>query len=281
MGGNRKGSHMTILAPLPRIGAFVLVAVLAGASLAAADEKDPPKPIRVLFVGNSQFYYNHLHKIVEALAESAPKDRPRILTDAKPSDRSIAGGASLESHWKRGSGKDTARGKIAGEKYDFVILQDYSGVTSKESFTMYAKLFHDLIRKNGGKTVLFSTAHFPNRVPKGFLEVHDRHVPLAKELNVPVAAGGKAWLAYWGDNPTREQILALYDKDKGHPGPKGSYLYACILYALLTAQSPVGLTHRVPNQPEGAITPGEAKRSQEAAWRIHQETNGKQSPQKP
>lgn len=146
---------------------------------------------------------------------------------------------------------------------------------------MYAGLFHDLIRQNGAKTVLFSTAHFPNRVTKGFLEVNARHTTLAKELQVPVAAGGKAWLAYWGDNPTQEQILDLYDKDKGHPGPNGSYLYACTLYPIQTGYSPVGLTHRVPGQPESTITPAEAKRFQEAAWQVHQETNGKRPENKP
>jgi hypothetical protein len=90
-----------------------------------------------------------------------------------------------------------------------------------------------------------------------------------------VAAAGKAWLAFWGDNPTQEQILDLYDKDKGHPGPKGSYLYACTLYPILTGHSPVGLTHSVPNLPKGLIVPDEAKRFQEAAWRVHQEVNGK------
>ena len=257
------------------VGLFLLVGGSVGMPLAANDDKQAaaPKPIRVLFVGNSQFYYNNLHKIVEALAESAPKDRPRIFTDARPSDRAVAGGATLESHWKRGTGKDTARGKLAEEKWDFVILQDYTYVTSKENFAQYARLFHDVIRQNGAKTVLFSTASFPKQIPKSFLDVNERHVTVARELKVPVAAGGKAWLAYWGDDPTTEQILDLYDKDKGHPGPKGSYLYACTLYPILTGHSPVGLTHRIPNQPEKTISPVEAKRLQEAAWRVHQEVN--------
>lgn len=254
----------------------VLFILAAGMPVAAQDEKvDAPRPIRVLFVGNSQFYFNDLHKIVETLADSAPKDRPRIVADAKPSDRAVAGGATLESHWKKGTGKDTARGKIAGEKWDFVILQDYSGVTSKENFTEHARLFDALIRQHGARTVLFSTSHLANRVAKGFLDVHDRHVTLGKELHVPVAAGGKAWLTYWGDNPTEKQILDLYHADKGHPGPRGSYLYACTLYPILTGHSPVGLTHRIPNQPETTIPRADARRFQESAWRVHQEVNGK------
>jgi hypothetical protein len=104
---------MRTLAQLNRFGAgaFLLAIGLGGIAIATADDKDAAaaRPIRVLFVGNSQFYYNNLHRIVESLAESAPKDRPRIITDAKPSERSVAGGASLESHWKRGTGEDTVR----------------------------------------------------------------------------------------------------------------------------------------------------------------------------
>ena len=69
--------------------------------------------------------------------------------------------------------------------------------------------------------------------------------------------------------------LALYDRDKAHPGRKGSYIYACTLYAVLTGQSPIGLTHRIPKQPEDTITSAEAKKFQEAAWRVHQEISGK------
>lgn len=248
-----------------------LAVVLVGIPAAAFEEEKAPtaKPIRVLFVGNSQVYYNDLPGIVEALAESAPKDAPRIKAE-----RAVVGGASLESHWNRGTGKGTARAKIAEEKFDYVILQDIY-FTKPESLGKYARQFHDLISQNGGKTVLFCTATISTLSNKDFQAMHDMHIALGKELKVPVAAAGSAWLTYWGDSPTPEQRLALYDKDKAHPGKKGSYIYACSLYALLTGQNPMGLTHRLPKQPEETITPAEAKQFQEAAWKVHQEVNGK------
>jgi hypothetical protein len=251
--------------------------MLAGLHVAAlkADETPPAKPVRVLFVGNSQVYFNELPRIVEALAASAPKDRPRIKAEG-----AIAGGASLESHWKRGTGQGTARAKIAEEKWDFVILQDIY-YTKAESFTMYARLFDELIRQHHAKTILFSTANISTLYPKGFYDLHDMHVALGKELKVPVAAAGKAWLLFWGDNPTPEQRLDLYDKDKAHPGKKGSYIYACTLYAILTGQSPVGLTNHLPKQPEDTISAAEAKLFQESAWRVHQEFNGKATSKQP
>jgi hypothetical protein len=104
---------------------------------------------------------------------------------------------------------------------------------------------------------------------------------MGKQLKVPVAAAGKAWLTYWGEKPTEEQRLALYDPDKAHPGKKGSYVYACTLYAALTGRTPVGLTNRIPKQPEETITPAEAKQFQEAAWRVHREVNPDPAPAKP
>lgn len=190
---------------LTALKAFLLFAGSFWMASVGAGEKDlqPPRPIRVLFVGNSQFYYNQMPKIVELLAESAPKDRPRIVVDWRPSDRSVAGGATLERHWKFGTDKNTARAKIAEEKWDYVILQEFVGYASKESSHQYAPLFHDLIRQNGARTVLFSTAHVANKVPKGFLEVNEVNDALAKKLQVPIVPGGMAWLAYWGDNPNR------------------------------------------------------------------------------
>lgn len=256
---------------------ILLFAGLAWIASAGADEKADrtPGPIRVLFVGNSQFYHNQMPKIVEVIADSAPRDRPRIVADWRPSDRSIAGGATLERHWKFGTKKNTARSKITNEKWDYVILQEFTVYASKESTNKYARLFHDLIRQNGAKTVLFSTAHVATRVPKGFFEINETNAALARELKVPVVAAGMAWLTYWGDNPTQEQVLSLYDPDKGHPGPKGSYLCACSLYAFLTGQSPVGLTNRLPHLPEHPIAPAEATRLQKAAWRAHLKFNGK------
>ena len=250
---------------------LALLVAHAAVPFAGAQEKGaaPPQTIRVLFVGNSQIFFNDLPRLIEALSESAPADRPRIQAG-----RALAGGASLAKHRNRGTDQGTARAKIAEEKWDYVVLQDIYNV-KPESFNEHARLFHELIREHGAQSLLFSTANVSSLYPKGFLDLHDMNVALGKELNVPVAAAGKAWLTYWGKNPSPEQRLALYDPDKGHPGKKGSYIYACTLYAALTGLSPIGLTHRVPDQPEDTVTAAEAKAFQEAAWRVHQEINGK------
>ncbi len=249
---------------MPRFPLTFLGLLIAVANPMQAEDA---KPIRVLFVGNSQIFYNDLPKILEAIADSAPQDRPRIKAE-----RAVFGGASLESHWNKGDGPETARGKIAAEKWDYVVLQEiYFG--KPDSFQKHAKLFHEWIGRHGGKTVLYCTASINEDYPQGFTALQDMHVALGRELKVPVAAAGQAWRTFWGENPTEAARLELYHADKAHPGLKGSYLSACTLYAVLTGKSPLGLTSQLPDQPADAISPALAKRLQEAAWRVDQEFN--------
>jgi hypothetical protein len=251
---------------------FASVAVtslILTSSSSRAQEKAPTesKPLRVLFIGNSQVYYNDLPLMVELLANSAPMDRPRIVVD-----RALAGGASLESHWNRGTAKGTARARIAEGMWDYVVLQDIYNI-KEESFTKYAKLFDDLVREHGGKTILFSTASISTQYPKGFQTLHDMQAKLATERKLPIAAAGRAWMTYWGAEPTSEERLVLYAPDKAHPGKMGSYIYACTLYAVITGHSPVGLTTRVQKATEDVVSPADAKRMQEVAWAVHNELN--------
>jgi hypothetical protein len=251
------------------------VALLVALQSSADDKpKAKSKELHVLFLGNSQIYYNELPRIVEALADSAPKQQPRIKAS-----QYTPGGASLESLWNQGEDKG-ARGKIASEKWDYVILQERFD-SKLDNFNKYAPLFHEVIEKNGSKMILFCTASISTLYPKGFDELLDMQLAMGKKLNVPVAAAGKAWLVYWGAESTPEQRLALYDPDKAHPGKKGSYIYACSLYAALTGQTPIGLTRRLPKQPEDLISAEEAKKYQEAAWKVQQEVNGKEKATKP
>ena len=94
-----------------------------------------------------------------------------------------------------------------------------------------------------------------------------------------IPADGVLPLGMPGHDPDLKRYY--YDPDKAHPGKKGSYIYACVLYAVLTGTSPIGLTHRVPNQPEGTITPAEARKFQEAAWRVSGEFNRNAAPSRP
>jgi hypothetical protein len=166
---------------------------------------------------------------------------------------------------------------IKSEKWDYVVIQEIFNAREQE-FQDYAAKFDDLIRQSGSKTILFATANVTEyysasfRYPDAFKKLNDMQLSFGKTRRIPVAAAGYAWMKYLGPNPSEKQRLDLYHPDKGHPGPKGTYLYACLLYAVITGKTPEGLTSEFPNLRGGiTIAKQEATNMQKAAWQVYQE----------
>lgn len=226
--------------------------------------------IRVLFLGNSQLSFCDVPRMVQALAESAPPEAPRIEVD-----RHVVGGASLKSLWEsRGT-------RIEDGRWDFVVIQEHYHQSEKD-FLEYAAKLHELITRCGARTILLATAsvteHYSAdcRFPESTRQLNDMQIAFGKRHNIPVAAGGYAWMRYLGPSPKVEQVLDLYAADKGHPGSKGSYINACLLYACLTGRDPTGLVSEFKDIKGGiAIPRPEAEKMQQAAWAQHQESTRK------
>ena len=178
--------------------------------------------IRVLFVGNSLTYWNEMPWMVEQISA---KRSPKL-------DTSFVGGSgmSLRQQWQMGK---TVRA-IREYRWDYVVLQGQSSeaTNNSEEFARYGRLLDGEIRKRGAKTVFFLT--WANRgEPQG--PITDRYLALAKEVGALVAPVGIAWQSL------AKQGLDLYDGSGVHPNLGGTYLSACVFYALFTGKSPVGL----------------------------------------
>jgi hypothetical protein len=244
---------------------WAVTLVLAGLSMTCAGADDvpsqqtPPNPLRVLLVGNSQCPTIVNSQLLEKLAASDQGGRPIQVGGC------IKGGASLRSHWEVGTDPETARGKIASGSWDCVVLQDIYYV-EEATFQPYVRQFHELIKGTGATTVLFGTASILSDYPRGFERQHRLHLAMGKELGVPIIDASQAYFRYFGDQPSTERLESLFARDRAHPGLWGSYLYACLMYNVLTARSPVGLA-----APD-AIPVDIAKSLQETAWAQHQET---------
>ena len=95
-------------------------------------------------------------------------------------------------------------------------------------------------------------------------------ISFGRKKGITVAAAGYAWMKYLGPNPSEEQLIDLYNNDRGHPGYKGSYIYACLLYAVITGKNPAKLTSEFKNNPNIKcsiiISKEEAVKMQKAAW---------------
>lgn len=238
---------------------FFSLCVLSFGTLSAASANEPPKPINVLLIGNSQCPTIVGNQLLEKLAASDKGGRPIKVGGC------IKGGASLRSHWDAGTGEGAARAMIASGSWDYVVLQDIYNV-QEPAFQPYARQFHTLIKESGSKTLLFGTASILSDYPKGFERQHSLHFAMGKELGVPIVDASYAYIRYFGDKPSTERLESLFAIDRAHPGLWGSYLYSCMIYSAITERSPIGLA-----APE-AIPADAAKTLQETAWAQHQET---------
>lgn len=236
--------------------AALLMSVLGLPNVRAAD---PPSPLRVLLIGNSQCPTIVGQQLLEKLALSDKGGRPIQVGGC------IKGGASLKSHWDAGTGEGSARHLITTGKWDFVVLQDIYYVKEPD-FQPFARQFHKLITASGSKPILFGTASILSDYPQGFERQHAMHLAMGRELGVPVVDASYAYIRYFGDQPSAERLESLFAKDKAHPGLWGSYIYACLIYSSMTDRTPVGLAAPT------AIPPETARTLQESAWAQYQET---------
>ena len=223
--------------------------------------------MKVLLIGNSQMQSYDLPRMLKIMSESAPLSHPRLDIG-----QFLKGGATLKTHWESGEAPGAPRSMIASDKWDWVVIQEIFRV-EKEEFEKYAGLFDGLIRRSGAKTLLFATAsvtsqYIPSlKFPDSTMSLNDMQIEFGKRKGIPVASAGYAWMKYLGQNPTDVQLLDLYHADKGHPGAKGTYIYACLLYAFITGFSPAGLTSEFKDIRDGIyIAKDEAEKMQKTAW---------------
>ena len=228
------------------------------------------QPLKVLFVGNSQMFYFDLPTMIKLMSESAPSTNPRIAPG-----KALVGGATLKRHWEN-TEKGSARELLSAEKWDYVVIQEIYN-SEREPFEEYATKLDEEIKKAGSKTIIFATANVTKfysskfKYPDSFKALNDMQIEFGKGRGVPVAAAGYAWMKYLGPEPTEEQMLDLYHKDRGHPGAKGTYIYACLLYAVITRHNPERLLSEFPTIKGGIVIPkDEAIKMQKAAWEQYQ-----------
>ena len=184
----------------------------------------------VLFIGNSFTARNDVPTLIAQLAAA----RGHALTH-----RLIqAGGASLRMHWNKGE----AQRAIAESRWDRVVLQEQSTLPIKNPRRMHenVRLFDEVIRASGAQTVLYLT-WARRHAPETQALITRAYREIGAELGAAVAPVGEAW----------ERVLQtpghpdLYDADGSHPSLAGSYLAACVLFATLYGENPVGIASDV------------------------------------
>jgi hypothetical protein len=226
---------------------LVLTVILAAlASLAAAQPAPAVKqrqvevPKRILFVGNSYFYYNDsLHNHVRRMVIAGDP----ALEKALQYKSATIGGAPLSHHDVKGL---LAPGRLGmKEPYDVVMLQGNSGAALTEartkSFREKVAEFNGDIAMTGAKTALYMTHAYvaPNKdaSPDMIRKVEAMYVAAGNEAGALVIPVGLAFEEAYRQRPGI-QLHKTYDGS--HPDLIGTYLAACVVYASLYGKSPIG-----------------------------------------
>lgn len=201
---------------------------------------DGELPHRVLFVGNSYFYYNDsLHNHVRRLVDAADP----ALGKALAYKSATIGGSPLAHHPI--DHYLTAGSLGQKEPWDLVILQDVSNAAmSDRTRARYDQAVDDYaarIRKADGRVALYLTHAYvaPHKAvsPDMDRRTADLVVGAGNRVQALVLPVGPAF----AESYRRRPGLSLHQSyDGSHPSLAGTYLAACVVYASLYGRSPVG-----------------------------------------
>jgi hypothetical protein len=216
----------------------------------AAGRKNAGAALNVLFVGNSFTARNDLPGLIAGLAAAAGASLSHRLVSA--------GGASLRMHWNKGE----ASTAIRQGGFDYVVLQEQSTLPIKNAarFHENVRLFDAAIKAAGSTTALYMT-WARSHAPEAQQALTDAYQSIGRETGAAVVPVGTAWQRFLA----KHDAPVLHDADGSHPTPAGSYLAACVFFAVLWGRSPVGVGDGIGDGARGP-SPAETKRLQQAAW---------------
>ena len=211
---------------------------------------------RILFVGNSHTFSNGLPAIFSEVAAAMghPSDVQELTegyyTLTQYADNADELGAVLEQ-------------KLTGEHWDFVFLQENTNDAfsyAEENMLPAAAALDEKIREAGGQTALLMTwtpkdgagAFTPEQVQAVLAQ---NIIQVSSQLNSLLVPGGVAFMRCMEQYPD----IGLWAEDGMHPSLEGSYLAACLAYAVIFQETPVGCSYTAD------LDAGTAGKLQEAA----------------
>ena len=189
---------------------------------------------RVLFIGNSYTASNgglatHLEGLVREIHPGWQFEAEQITY----------GGFTLENHFNTPATLET----IQSGSWDIVILQEQSTrpLDNPELMFQYADSLDSYISASGAHTMFFMTWAREND-PEMIIGLSNAYEFIADELGAMLAPVGLAFTAALATNPE----IDLYAADGSHPSGLGTYLSACVFFAAILDESPVGNDYNFP-----------------------------------
>ncbi|MFZ4521719.1 MAG: PKD domain-containing protein [Bacteroidales bacterium] len=218
---------------------------------------------KALFLGNSYTYVNNLPAIVAALAQASG--------DTLYFESNSPGGYTFGWQPIAHAADPVSLAKMAGNNWDFVILQEQSqtpAIGRLRDSCMYpaSHILYDSVKAaNPCSRVLFFltwgrrfggiqcfTPNYCSPDFTGFDQMQDSltlaYKGIADSLDAWIAPVGEAWrfvISHTG--------MVLHDADDSHPNLKGSYLSACVFYAVMFGKHAAGNGYTAGIPPDSAL----------------------------
>ena len=250
--------------------ATALVIGFAATRVAAVDAQPSaaPKAQRLLYVGNSFYYYNNsLHNQVGRLLTAALAKSERSKLSAY--SVTISGGhlrwhdvgAYLDAGIGSSEFDENNELVTAGTSYKFdtVMMMDCSRCPYDEAtrplFHEYARKHSATARARGATPVFFMTWAYSDK-PEMTAVLAREYVKVGRDNDALVVPAGLAFERALAGRP----LLVLHARDRRHPSPEGTYLAACTVLASLYGINPVG------NRFHGDLPAETAEYLQQVAW---------------
>lgn len=209
--------------------------------------------MKTLFIGNSYTYCNNLPAMLRDLSNGTGKtvDTASVTSSGK----------TLTWHWYNPESLDT----IGEGGWDFVVLQDQSlrAIEEPEKLSSAAMRFAGRIREVKATPVLYVT-WARQHIQEMQDVITETYMRVAREIDAKLAPVGPAWRKALTAMPE----LSLHVEDRSHPNILGTYLAACVFYATLFNETPVGLANEfaLSNSVTGVIDKDVAIALQKTAW---------------
>lgn len=256
------------------IAILIVLTVCLTPVITSADQITKDDKTRILFLGNSLFYYNSMDtKIFPEFCKAAGKNVE--VTSITESGTTLYRLASKKTE----IGKKALQA-LEDNVYDYVILNPSRRVTPFEYSVYHAEkqaalYLNSLINAMGAKTLLAaqpgvavedipvytmsesglsstSTYTLPMDRLTNKIYVENLCYDLSKEMvNAEVVRVGEAAETIISTFP---DYNSLYNSDNRHPSTRGSYLQAACYYSAIFKESPVGINYIYSLYPVNAIT---------------------------
>lgn len=206
--------------------------------------REKNRPYRILFIGNSFTYYNKMAKRLfsrlcevtgyDVTVEQVTKGGNSLMKQADPLD-------VVENPTENETGSGALVEELLSKnKYDFVIIQEQSGMPISDPDTFYkgARLLAEKVRKNGAALYFYATWGYKEGYEKlpyhgGTTEAMEMKLraaygTIARELGAEVCPVGAAFTDVYTNNGAR---INLYWRDLYHPNVAGSSLAAYTIFS--------------------------------------------------